>query len=179
MQRQLKQMREELKLQNIEPISGEALRDRYSDQMNAARFMKDAGADQLVADLLTRNILWADIITERPGYVDPAFKDVYDRLFTIRNALESKSLLQAWSCRETDLYDFQRRLDRIDESRMQDGNFACPSGKPADIQTQRVSLKRACFLSYMTLTFSPDSPFPSPQILRSDLPYYLELRTRL
>lgn len=179
MQRQLKQMREELKLQNIEPISGEALRDRYSDQMHAARFMKDAPADQLIADLLTRNILWADIITERPGYVDPAFKDVYDRLLTIRNALESKSLLQAWSCRETDLYDFQRRLDRIDESRMQDGNFACPSGKPADIQTQRVCPPRIYLISHVILIIISDASLPSPKILRSHLSHHLELRTRL
>lgn len=40
--------------------------------------------------------------------------------------------------RETDLYDYQRRLDRIDESRI-NGNFEDPNGTKADIHTQRVS----------------------------------------
>jgi hypothetical protein len=68
------------------------------------------------------------------------FRDTFDKLLAIRNNLESRSLLQAWSLRETDLYDFQRRLDRIDEARMEDGNFVDSEGNPADIQTQRVSL---------------------------------------
>ena len=34
---------------------------------------------------------------------------------SIRNKLEKLSLTQAWSLRETDLWDFQRQLDRIDE----------------------------------------------------------------
>ena len=40
--------------------------------------------------------------------------------------------------RETDLYDYQRRLDRIDESRI-NGNFEDSDGNKADIHTQRVS----------------------------------------
>jgi hypothetical protein len=58
----------------------------------------------------------------------------------IRNRLEKLSLTQAWSLRETDLYDFQRQLDRIDESRV-DGNFVDAEGKFAELYVQRV-----CFL---------------------------------
>jgi hypothetical protein len=48
------------------------------------------------------------------------------------------NLTQAWSLRETDLYSYQRQLDRIDESRV-DGNFLDAEGKPADLHSQRVS----------------------------------------
>lgn len=40
--------------------------------------------------------------------------------------------------RETDLWDFQRQLDRIDESRAEDGNFYDALGRPAEIYEQRV-----------------------------------------
>jgi hypothetical protein len=49
------------------------------------------------------------------------------------------NLTQAWSLRETDLYSYQRQLDRIDESRVQ-GNFLDGEGKPADLHSQRVNI---------------------------------------
>jgi hypothetical protein len=57
----------------------------------------------------------------------------------IRNTLEKLSLTQAWSLRETDLYDYQRQLDRIDESRI-DHNFVDAEGNFADLYVQRVCL---------------------------------------
>jgi hypothetical protein len=51
------------------------------------------------------------------------------------------NLTQAWSLRETDLYSYQRQLDRIDESRV-DGNFLDAEGKPADLHSQRVIIPR-------------------------------------
>lgn len=74
----------------------------------------------------------------RQGRINPAFQDVYDKLLSIRNKLEKLSLTQAWSLRETDLWDFQRQLDRIDESRAEDGNFYDALGRPAEIYEQRV-----------------------------------------
>jgi hypothetical protein len=53
-------------------------------------------------------------------------------------------MTQAWSLRETDLFTYQRKLNRIDESRV-DGNFLDSSGKSADIHSQRVE-----FLSTQT-----------------------------
>ena len=46
-------------------------------------------------------------------------------------------LTQAWSLRETDLYSYQRQLDRIDEARV-DGNFIDAQGNKADLHAQRV-----------------------------------------
>ena len=54
----------------------------------------------------------------RKGQIDERFRPDYDKLVAIRNALERLSLTQAWSLRETDLYSYQRQLDRIDEGRV-------------------------------------------------------------
>ena len=74
----------------------------------------------------------------RQGQIDERFKATYDKLLEIRNALERLSLTQAWSLRETDLYNYQRQLDRIDEERVS-GNFEDAYGKSADLHAQRVS----------------------------------------
>lgn len=66
-----------------------------------------------------------------------AFRAKYQTLVDIRNKLEKLSLTQAWSLRETDLYDYQRQLDRIDESRI-DGNFVDAEGNFAELYVQRV-----------------------------------------
>jgi hypothetical protein len=49
-------------------------------------------------------------------------------------------MTKAWSLRETDLYTWHRKLDRIDDSR-RDGNFFDADGKPADLHAQRVGLE--------------------------------------
>lgn len=62
------------------------------------------------------------------------------------------SLTQAWSLRETDLYDYQRQLDKIDESRV-DGNFVDAEGNFAELYVQRVSLRQvALLLQLLTIT---------------------------
>lgn len=74
----------------------------------------------------------------RKGQIDPKFKDTYDKLIEIRNHLDRLTMTQAWSLRETDLFMWQRKLDRIDDSR-RDGNFFDAEGHPADLHAQRVS----------------------------------------
>lgn len=54
-------------------------------------------------------------------------------------------MTQAWSLRETDLYDFQRQLDKIDEGRVE-GNFVDAEGKFAELYVQRV-----CTMNNLTL----------------------------
>jgi hypothetical protein len=76
--------------------------------------------------------------SHRQGRIAPAFKDTYDKLLEIRNKLEKLSLTHSWSMRETDLWSYQRQLDRIDESRV-DGNFLDALGRPAEIYEQRVT----------------------------------------
>ena len=66
-----------------------------------------------------------------------AFAEKYQILVEVRNKLEKLSLTQAWSLRETDLYDYQRQLEKIDESRV-DHNFVDSEGKFAELYVQRV-----------------------------------------
>lgn len=85
------------------------------------------------------------LIDARQGKIDKRFEDTYEELCEIRNQLERLSLTQAWSLRETDLYDYQRQLDKIDESRV-NGNFEDIHGNKADIHSQRVCAKLRFFV---------------------------------
>jgi hypothetical protein len=112
----------------------------------------------------------------RQGRLAPAFQETYDKLFAIRNKLEKLTLTQAWSLRETDLWDYQRQLDRIDESRVE-GNFYDAVGRPADIYEQRVSMV-LCFDNTAKLTLI-DAAVSSTEKLCSNLPAPLDLRASL
>ncbi|OCK81138.1 hypothetical protein K432DRAFT_381573 [Lepidopterella palustris CBS 459.81] len=96
-------------------------------------------AKSLIETLLQRCFLWVELIKRKRGKVDERFQETYDKLLDIRNKLEKLSLTQAWSLRETDLYSYQRQLDRIDESRVE-GNFLDSNGAPADLHAQRTLL---------------------------------------
>jgi hypothetical protein len=93
----------------------------------------------IVMHLLTRCMLWVKIMRRRQGKIDGRFKHIYDELMAIRNSLEKLHLTRAWSLRETDLYSYQRQLDRIDGARV-DGNFLDELGRPAELYEQRTML---------------------------------------
>ncbi|KAL8857336.1 MAG: hypothetical protein Q9178_006102 [Gyalolechia marmorata] len=93
----------------------------------------------LATELLNRCLEWSEIVLSRQGKIDERFQSTYDKLCEIRNHLEKLSITQAWSLRETDLYDYQRQLDRIDESRV-NGNFQDSRGDEADLHAQRTLL---------------------------------------
>ncbi len=110
------------------------------------------GGEELVVPLLERCLKWCDIVQDkydlhrfrnacadfpRRGKIDERFQETYDYLISIRNQLEKLTMTQAWSLRETDLYMYQRKLDRVDDSR-RDGNFFDSEGRPADLHAQRV-----------------------------------------
>ena len=78
-----------------------------------------------------------DPFYSRQGKIDERFQGAYDKLREIKNQLDRLTLTQAWSLRETDLWGYQRQLDRIDEARV-DGNFLDADGRPADLHAQRV-----------------------------------------
>lgn len=101
----------------------------------------------------------------RQGQIDVRFKPPYDKLVDIRNHLEKLTLTQAWSLRETDLYSYQRRLDRIDETRV-NGNFLDPEGNPADLHAQRV---RTLFSAFVYSANQTDATVPTSAELRLHL----------
>ncbi|KAI9787459.1 MAG: hypothetical protein M1835_002658 [Candelina submexicana] len=93
----------------------------------------------VVIRLLERCLQAVDLVLERQGAIDEPFRPIYDKLIFIRNQLEKLSLTQAWSLRETDLYDFQRQLDTVDEARV-NGNFLDAHRNSADLHAQRTLL---------------------------------------
>ncbi|OAL48754.1 hypothetical protein IQ07DRAFT_588843 [Pyrenochaeta sp. DS3sAY3a] len=129
-------------------------------------------AKTLIGTLLRRNLLWVTLIKSKQGRISPAFRDPYDKLLAIRNKLEKLTLTQAWSLRETDLWDFQRQIDRIDESRV-DGNFIDALGRPSEIYEQRTMLyllrKNYALIYQLLLTSEPVS--------EALLPIYNQLTT--
>ncbi|KAI4268731.1 MAG: hypothetical protein LQ337_007689 [Flavoplaca oasis] len=130
-------------------------------------------AGQNVAtELLDRCLKWSEIVLSRQGKIDERFKPIYDKLCAIRNHLEKLSITQAWSLRETDLYDYQRQLDRLDESRV-NGNFEDPCGEKADLHAQRTLLYliRRSYAYIYTLIIS------SEPVSEALLPVFNQLQT--
>jgi len=108
----------------------------------------------------------------RKGAIPEEFRPTYDKLVGIRNDLEKLSITQAWSLRETDLYDYQRELDKFDEGRV-DGNFLDEDGKPAELYVQRTLLylirRSYGYIYYLMISSEPVS--------EALLPYYNQLQT--
>ncbi|KAI6784094.1 uncharacterized protein J7T54_004640 [Emericellopsis cladophorae] len=130
-----------------------------------------SGADE-VLDLYERCVKWSDMVLERKGQVAEQWKPIYSTLTGIRNELEKLSLTQAWSLRETDLYDFQRQLDKLDESR-QGGNFYDDKGRPADLWTQRTLL----YLIRRSYAYIYQLMISSEPVSEALLPVYNQLQT--
>ncbi|OJJ89596.1 uncharacterized protein ASPGLDRAFT_266840 [Aspergillus glaucus CBS 516.65] len=129
------------------------------------------GQDSLKG-LLERCWRWTEIVLEREGQITEGFQEQYERLVEIRNQLDRLSVTQAWSLRETDLFEFQRKLDRIDEARV-NGNFVSPDGQQADLHAQRTLLyliRRSYAYIYALL-------ISSEPVSEALLPVYNQLQT--
>lgn len=131
-----------------------------------------ADGPTVIRALLARCLLWIEVIQERQGKIDDRFQDTYDKLLKIRNTLEQMNLTQAWSLRETDLYSFQRQLDRVDESRV-NGNFIDAEGRPADLHAQRTLL----YLLRKSYAFIYQYIISSEPVSEALLPIYNQLLT--
>ncbi|KAJ5208231.1 hypothetical protein N7449_002610 [Penicillium cf. viridicatum] len=130
-----------------------------------------AGQDDLKS-LIHRCWRWTEIVLEREGKIDGRFREQYERLLEIRNQLDRLSVTQAWSLRETDLFVYQRKLDRIDEARV-NGNFVDAEGQPADLHAQRTLLyliRRSYAYIYALL-------ISSEPVSEALLPVYNQLQT--
>lgn len=142
---QLKELQEEFREYGINAFESTGTREEKLAEMAeklqlAIQHPEPAPeAKKLIETLLQRCFVWVAKIKEKQGRISHAFQEPYDKLLGIRNKLEKLSLTQAWSLRETDLWSFQRQLDRVDESRV-DGNFLDAVGRPAELYEQRTLL---------------------------------------
>ncbi|KAI1126317.1 hypothetical protein F5Y10DRAFT_213850 [Nemania abortiva] len=125
-----------------------------------------------VSALLERCQLYTGIVLERGGKFPDKWRPIYDVLIGIRNELDKLSLTQAWSLRETDLYDFQRQLDKIDESRV-DGNWLDDDGQPAELYVQRTLL----YLIRRSYGYIYHLMISSEPVSEALLPIYNQLQT--
>ncbi|KAK8073675.1 hypothetical protein PG994_004574 [Apiospora phragmitis] len=118
-----------------------------------------------------RASLWQEV-SKSGGQFPEAWKFVYNTLTGIRNELDKLSLTQAWSLRETDLYDYQRQLDKIDENRV-DGNWVDAKGQPADLYVQRTLL----YLIRRSYGYIYHLMISSEPVSEALLPIYNQLQT--
>ncbi|KAK0947304.1 hypothetical protein LTR48_002872 [Friedmanniomyces endolithicus] len=151
---------------------GKSAEQVYAERLQQLSLHESADGPTVVHALLARCLLWVEIIQAKKGKIDDRFHETYDKLLKIRNTLEQMNLTQAWSLRETDLYSYQRQLDRIDEGRV-NGNFLDPEGRPADLHAQRTLLyllrkSYACIYQYIV---------SSEPVSEALLPIYNQLLT--
>ncbi|KAI1475299.1 hypothetical protein F4774DRAFT_300611 [Daldinia eschscholtzii] len=125
-----------------------------------------------VSKLVDRCLEYTKIVLERNGQFPDKWKPIYDVLVGIRNDLDKLSLTQAWSLRETDLYDYQRQLDRIDESRV-NGNWVDDQGQPAELYVQRTLL----YLIRRSYGYIYHLMISSEPVSEALLPIYNQLQT--
>ena len=163
---------QELK-EELETIQSQMVDDKFVAPDGSIPASQD-----IAIGLMRRCQLWSGLVEQKKGKIDERFKDTWDRLKAIRDKLEKLSLTQAWSLRETDLWQFQRALDRIDEQRV-DGNFIDAEGQPADLHSQRVCTALSDLHASSRLTPCLDTSLPSPQVLFIDIPSHNLVGTRL
>lgn len=172
-ERQLLQIQDELHVES-DSHEGKTAQEVYAERLRLIQechgCIKDP--ETTVKSLLARCLLWVEIIQEKAGSIDPNFKDTFEKLLKIKNALEHMMLTQAWSLRETDLYDYQRQLDRIDESRVH-GNFVDENGNTADLHAQRTLL----YLVRKSYAFIYQYMITSEPVSEALLPIYNQLQT--
>lgn len=157
-----------------DPHEGKTAQEVYAERLRLIQECPTGVKDSetTVKSLLARCQLWVEIIQEKRGSIDPNFKETFDKLLKIKNALEHMMLTQAWSLRETDLYDYQRQLDRIDESRI-NGNFVDGNGNAADLHAQRSLL----YLLRKSYAFIYQYIITSEPVSEALLPIYNQLQT--
>ncbi|KAJ2903244.1 uncharacterized protein MKZ38_010196 [Zalerion maritima] len=140
------------------------------------KFVNEAGevldGSDVVCEVLERCLRWSDIVLERKGVIPENFKPIYDTLVGVRNELEKVTLTKAWSLRETDLYDYQRKLDRVDESRV-NGNWLDEYGRPAELYVQRTFL----YLLRRSYGYLYSLMLSSEPVSEALLPTYNQLQT--
>ncbi|KAL9071794.1 MAG: hypothetical protein Q9157_005337 [Trypethelium eluteriae] len=152
--------------------------DRYADKLRQMQAEHDAAGNtapegrKVVSDVLQRCLIWVDLIQQKQGKIDERFQDTYDKLREIRNQLDRLTLTQSWSLRETDLWMYQRQLDRVDEARV-DGNFLDAEGKPADLHAQRTLL----YLLRKSYAYIYQLIIASEPVSEALLPIYNQLMT--
>lgn len=98
---------------------------------------------------------------DRQGKVAPGLKDKTETLLGLKSQLEKLELTQAWSLRETDLYEVIDVLFKMDAERV-DGKFLADD-ESAPSQGQTVSVDEPDMFSWLIVLV--DSSISSPTVI--------------
>ncbi|BGO92623.1 hypothetical protein NBRC10512_008171 [Rhodotorula toruloides] len=110
-------------------------------------FFAPEKGQELLAGLLQDNFDICEDIKAREGEDQVArgpLQPIYDRLSEIRAQLERLVLTHRWTLRETDLYNYQNELARVDALRV-DGKFRDADGNVPEGQLVLLYLLRRCY----------------------------------
>jgi len=94
-------------------------------------------------------------IRSNESEVSHALKPIYDRLWGTRGQLEQLLLTHRWTLRETDLWNYTRSLQEIDQMRV-GGKFADSDGHKPEGQYVLLYLLRRCYGIIYTLLSSSE-----------------------
>ncbi|GAA6011829.1 hypothetical protein JCM10207_004258 [Rhodosporidiobolus poonsookiae] len=113
----------------------------------SGEFVEPPLGQELLAGLLEDNFNIVEEIQARQGEEQVSrgpLQAIYDRLSEIRAQLERLVLTHRWTLRETDLYNYQNELARVDALRV-DGKFRDADGNVPDGQLVLLYLLRRCY----------------------------------
>ncbi|KAF8474886.1 hypothetical protein BDZ91DRAFT_711946 [Kalaharituber pfeilii] len=126
---------------------------------------------EIVQDLLEKCKTLANEALERQGKIAPSLRATSSKLMKLKSHLERLSVTQAWSLRETDLYDYIIEVQDIDRSRV-NGKFVDTDGNsPEDGQSVLLYLVRKCYMHIFSLVVS------SEPVSEALTPIYNQLQT--
>ncbi|KAK6333932.1 hypothetical protein TWF730_004107 [Orbilia blumenaviensis] len=109
---------------------------------------------QFVNDLLQKCQFVADSILSNSLRVDPNLSDLHDELVGIKGKLEQLMLTQAWSMRETDLFDLLKQLRGLDGLRVDDRFVGTDGASPEEGQKILLYLLRKSYALIYELLYS-------------------------
>lgn len=105
----------------------------------------------LVVELLDKAKDLADQALAGRGAIAPGLRHIADKLFKLKYNLEKLSVTQAWSLRETDLFEFIVQVRNLDNHRLK-GKFADREGHiPEEGQDILLYLMRKCYMHIFEL----------------------------
>ncbi|KAL7272040.1 hypothetical protein RUND412_005179 [Rhizina undulata] len=137
------------------------IRQIDASRNSEGKFVADDGTvpeagQEIVSTLLGRCYTMADEALRRHGAIAPSLKPLAEQLMKTNNQLAKLELTQAWSLRETDLYDYQKYVQSIDEKRV-NGKFVDDEGNaPEEGQSILLYLVRRCYAHIYSLMSSSE-----------------------
>ncbi|PWW75287.1 hypothetical protein C7212DRAFT_198595 [Tuber magnatum] len=134
-----------------------------------------SGGQDILDGLLQACYSIIDEALKRQGAVAPGLKPLAEKLLQTKSQLEKLELTQAWSLRETDLYDFYKSIIGIDESR-RGGKFLDSEGNtPEEGQNALLYMVRRCYAHIYSLISSSEASCPTT--IMALIPIFNQLQT--